>query len=231
MGMLTILFNFSNHRYPTFLTVHCSGQKPKRFLFTPTPNFIKNICTPAHSCNYPVAAERCIKSCRYSSRAAVNVHIKQQNVENLNDFDCTMVTGYQMGWFESFRNLLGFFFHTKQSLEFIQNGAENKKTIQWVDVLWVETYCWLERSEETGQTGLGWQEGYANLNSHPYNRCGKKEKPSRPHKTSMCFNSERPHLVYFLLAKKNLSHTGLRLTLICMLGSERNKIFFYKLQV
>lgn len=44
--------------------------------------------------------------------------------------------------------LISWGFHTQQSLEFIQNGAKNKKNIQRTTVLSVETPSWWERSEK-----------------------------------------------------------------------------------
>ena len=55
-------------------------------------------------------------------------------------------------------------FHTKQSVDFAENGAKNKKhpvsgSSAGKKALW-------ERSEETGQTGQSWQEGDSNANNH-----------------------------------------------------------------
>lgn len=55
-------------------------------------------------------------------------------------------------WFEYFCNLLGFS-HTKQSLEFSQNGLVKRNRL----VLWTETPCWWKSSIGIDQTDLRWQ--------------------------------------------------------------------------
>lgn len=59
-----------------------------------TSHFIRNTCTPAHSCNYPVS--QCIKSHRYSSRPSANIHIKYHNAEKCDLGSCGMVAGAKL---------------------------------------------------------------------------------------------------------------------------------------
>lgn len=92
-----------------------------------TAHFITNTCTNntiTQSNNYETGSQRSIKSCRYTSRASVNIHISHKN--------CKL----------SSRLLADF--HTQQCLEFTKNGDIH---IQHQESGGSSGGCW-ERSEE-----------------------------------------------------------------------------------
>lgn len=48
----------------------------------------------------------------------------------------------------------------------LQKMVQSTKNIQWAAALWLETPCWLERSENS-QPSSSWQEDYSYINNHP----------------------------------------------------------------
>lgn len=69
---------------------------------TLTIHISRNNRAPAHSCNHLVVLQSysSIKSCRYSSRASVDVHIRHQNGQNR----ISVTVALLLSWFENLRN-------------------------------------------------------------------------------------------------------------------------------